>query len=242
MSDELIAQTREAAEAQIKDLMGNRDWQGALINGDAAKQAEWTRLHDLAYGTEPAFTGEDGVMSFGGESTSADLPALPGNTPIRDGGVLEPGDPGFDEANAELFAGPDAPHRYVDAITPIYGGKEPTDQDLNDQIGIQASLHAEGVPTFVVSTAVNVMAQALKNGLPDEAAIQSSIASCTRELERRHGAGAQQILADARKVFERLDKRDSRIGDILSNTGVINNPQLIETLARLQRDVYSKKG
>jgi hypothetical protein len=163
----------------------------------------------------------------------------PAEQPIRENGVMEPGDPGEAEANAAAFAPPASPHHYD--VTPIYEGKEPSDEDMADQIGIQQALHAEGVPTFAVGIAVNVMAQALKDGLPDAAGLERSRSSCINELTSRHGENARQIIADASKVFQRLDARDSRIGDMLCNTGAANDPHLVETLARLWRDVYSKR-
>lgn len=58
-----FAQSPEAAKARIDALMKDGAWQEARGKGDADKQAEWTKLHEIAYGTEPANAGS-GFVGF----------------------------------------------------------------------------------------------------------------------------------------------------------------------------------
>lgn len=41
----------EGAKQRIADLNKDAAWKAAFLNGDADKKAEWTRLHEVAYGT-----------------------------------------------------------------------------------------------------------------------------------------------------------------------------------------------
>ena len=75
--------------------------------------------------------------------------------------------------------------------------------------------------------------QAMRNGPPDDVTLELGRRTGEAELGRRHGDGAAQIIASARKVFAKLDARDSRLGDMLCASGVASNPDFIEALARL---------
>ncbi len=75
--------------------------------------------------------------------------------------------------------------------------------------------------------------QAVRNGLPTDADLEFSRRSGEAELARRHGDKAQEVIAQARQVFARLDKRNPAIGDILTASGVASNADFIEALARL---------
>lgn len=46
--------TPEAAKQRITDLQKDAAWTASYASGDADKKAEWTRLHQFAYGTELA--------------------------------------------------------------------------------------------------------------------------------------------------------------------------------------------
>lgn len=128
------------------------------------------------------------------------------------------------------FAGPASPFEYrFDRI----GSAEYSDSDMADEQGIRAALHAEGIPTGVASLGHMLLQNAVKNGLPDDASLEMGRRTGEAELARRHGDGAAQIIASARAVFARLDKRDPRIGDMLVNSGVANDVNFIESLARL---------
>jgi hypothetical protein len=43
----------ESAKARIAALQADKDWQAKYLAGDADKKAEWTRLHEIAHGTQP---------------------------------------------------------------------------------------------------------------------------------------------------------------------------------------------
>lgn len=128
------------------------------------------------------------------------------------------------------FAGPASPHEY--RFDPI-GSGEYTDADMKAEQSIRAALHAEGIPTGVASLGHMLIQNAVRNGLPDDASLEMGRRTGEAELARRHGDGAAQIIAAARKVFARLDARDPRIGDLLVNGGVANDANFIESLARL---------
>lgn len=135
-----------------------------------------------------------------------------------------------DVGAAAAFAGPASPAAYAfDRI----GGAEYSDDDMRAEQGIRAALHAEGIPTGVASLGHMLLQQAVKNGLPDDVTLEMSRRTGEAELARRHGEKAQEVIRQARAVFSRLDKRDPRIGDMLVNSGVANDPSFIEALARL---------
>lgn len=117
---------------------------------------------------------------------------------------------------------------------------EDPDTQLELQHELRQSLHAEGVPRFAVGVAMTVMARNLEHGVPDEAALEQSKIAGMAELELRHGGKAKEVLAAAAKTFARLEKRDPRIGDFLCASGAVNNPWLIETLAQLWEQKYSR--
>lgn len=128
------------------------------------------------------------------------------------------------------FAGPESPHEYrFDQI----GSGEYAVEDMQAEQGIRQALHAEGIPTGVASLGHMLIQQAVRNGLPDDASLEMSRRAGESELARRHGDKAQEVIAQARQVFARLDKRNPRIGDILTASGVASNPDFIEALARL---------
>lgn len=147
-------------------------------------------------------------------------PAAPSDTP----------ETAVDTGAEAAFAGPASPFEYrFDRI----GSAEYSDDDMLAEAGIRAALHAEGIPTGVASLGHMLLQNAVKNGLPDDASLEMGRRTGEAELARRHGDGAAQIIASARAVFARLDKRDPRIGDMLVNSGVANDVNFIESLARL---------
>lgn len=128
------------------------------------------------------------------------------------------------------FAGPASPFEYrFDRI----GSAEYSDSDMQAEQDIRTALHAEGIPTGVASLGHMLLQNAVKNGPLDDASLEMGRRTGEAELQRRHGDGAAQIIASARAVFSRLDKRDSRLGDMLCASGVASNPDFIEALARL---------
>ena len=130
------------------------------------------------------------------------------------------------------FAGPASPHEY--RFDPI-GSGEYTDADMKAEQSIRAALHAEGIPTGVASLGHMLIQSVARNGLPDDATLELGRRQGQAEIERRHGASAPQIIARAKQVFDRIDARDPRIGDMLVNSGVANDPDFVEALARLGR-------
>ena len=135
------------------------------------------------------------------------------------------------DAGAEqAFAGPASPAAYAFDRLP---GAEVDDGYMADEQGIREALHAEQVPTGVASLGHMLLQQAVKNGLPDDASLEMGRRTGEAELARRHGEKAQEVIRQARAVFSRLDKRDPRIGDMLVNSGVANDVNFIESLARL---------
>lgn len=128
------------------------------------------------------------------------------------------------------FAGPASPHEY--RFDPI-GSVEYTDADMMAERGIREALHAEGIPTGVASLGHMLIQNAVRNGLPDDAALEMGRRTGEAELSRRHGGRAPEVIAAARQVFDRLDRRNPAIGDALVNSGVANDPSFIEALARL---------
>ena len=128
------------------------------------------------------------------------------------------------------FAGPASPFEYrFDRI----GSAEYSDDDMQAEQGIREALHAEQIPAGIASLGHMLLQQAVKNGLPDDASLEMGRRQGQAELARRHGDGAAQIIASARAVFSRLDKRNPAIGDLLVNSGVANDANFIESLARL---------
>lgn len=128
------------------------------------------------------------------------------------------------------FAGPASPHEYrFDRI----GSAEYSDADMQAEQGIRAALHAEGIPAGVASLGHMLIQDAVRNGLPDDAALELGRRTGEAEMQRRHGARAPEVIRQAREVFARLDKRNPRIGDVLVDSGVANSPEFIEALARL---------
>lgn len=118
--------------------------------------------------------------------------------------------------------------------------EEPTAEQRALQIELKNALHAEGVPVHAVGVAMNVMAHNLKSGLPDERALEHSKLATKSELELRYGDKSAEILAAAGKMYERLEKRDPRIADLLDASGASNSVWMVETLARLWEQKYSK--
>lgn len=134
-----------------------------------------------------------------------------------------------DEGAEAAFAGPATPFEYrFDRI----GGAEYSDSDMQAEQAIRQALHAEAIPTGTAHLAHHLIQQATRNGPPDDATLELGRRQGQAELDRRHGASAPQIIAAAKKVFDRLDARDPRIGDMLVATGVANSPDFIEALAR----------
>lgn len=135
-----------------------------------------------------------------------------------------------DEGAEAAFAGPASPFEYCfDRI----GSAEYSDADMQAEQAIRQALHAEGIPTGTAHLAHHMIQRAVRNGLPDDATLELGRRTGEAELQRRHGASAPQIIAAAKKVFDRLDKRDPRIGDMLVATGVASSADFIESLARL---------
>lgn len=128
------------------------------------------------------------------------------------------------------FAGAESPFAY--RFDPLPRA-EVDDVYMKDEMGIREALHAEAIPTGTAHLAHHLIQQATRNGPPDDATLELGRRQGQAEIERRHGASAPQIIAAAKKVFDRLDARDPRIGDMLVNTGVANDPNFIESLARL---------
>lgn len=134
-----------------------------------------------------------------------------------------------DEGAEAAFAGPATPFEYRFDVLP---GAEFDAAYMTDERAVRAALHAENIPTGTAHLAHHMIQRAVRNGLPDDAALELARRTGEAELQRRHGASAPQIIAAAKKVFDRLDARDPRIGDMLVNTGVANDPNFIESLAR----------
>lgn len=135
-----------------------------------------------------------------------------------------------------------SPPRSADAYSfRLSSESEQSEADFREQTEIKQALHGEGVPGFAVDVAVDVITRRLESGMPDEAALAQSMRDGAAELQRRHGAKAQEIINAARSMFQRLDARDPRIGDYLHVSGAANDPHLIETLARLWTEKYSKR-
>ena len=128
------------------------------------------------------------------------------------------------------FAGAESPFAY--RFDPLPGA-EVDDSYMADEQGIREALHAEGVPVGTASLGFMLVEQAMRNGPPDDVTLELGRRTGEAELARRHGDGAAQIIASARKVFAKLDARDSRLGDMLCASGVASNPDFIEALARL---------
>lgn len=137
-----------------------------------------------------------------------------------------------DTGAERAFEGAAAPHLYSFDVLP---GAEVDEAYMADEQGIRAALHAEGIPTATASLGHMLVQQAVRNGLPDDATLEAGRSKGMEELEQRHGANAPQIIADAKAVFTRLDTRDPRLGDLLVNSGVANDPDFVEALARLGR-------
>ncbi len=159
------------------------------------------------------------VIDLGAPATGAP-PATPADEPPT----------AVDTGAERAFEGAAAPHLY--AFEQI-GSAPYTDDDMQAEQGIRAALHAEGIPTATASLGHMLVQQAVRNGLPDDAALESARGKGMEVLEHRHGANAGKIIADAKAVFDRLDARDPRLGDLLVNSGVASNPNFIESLARL---------
>lgn len=135
-----------------------------------------------------------------------------------------------DQGAEAAFAGPASPHEYrFEQI----GGAEYSDDDMRAEQGIRQALHSEAIPTGIASLGHMLIQQAVRNGLPTDADLEFSRRSGEAELARRHGDKAQEVIAQARQVFARLDKRNPAIGDILTASGVANDPNFVEALARL---------
>jgi hypothetical protein len=128
------------------------------------------------------------------------------------------------------FAGASSPHEYRFDVLP---GVEFDDAYMADEQGIRQALHAEGIPAGIASLGHMLIQNAVRNGLPDDARLELARRTGAAELQRRHGEGAAQVIAAAKRVFDRLDARDPRLGDLLANTGVASDPNFIESLARL---------
>lgn len=120
-------------------------------------------------------------------------------------------------------------------------GEKATDGEITDILRIGQALHTAEVPVFAVRVAQSIMQDNVRNGLPNAATIDAMIASGKAELSRKYGADAPALIADAKAVFDRLNAVDPAIGTMLANTGAINNPLMIETLANLQRNYYAKR-
>lgn len=231
---DLVAETREQAQQQIAELRGNADFTRALINGDSATVSRWSSLHDAAYGPEPV--GDFGIQNPAPLERAAPA-ALPGEA-VPDGEPLRPGDPGFDEANAAAFAPPKAAHEYR---LEVLGGTEATDADIADMMSVSSALFAAEVPTFAVQLVQQVAQHNVKDGELTDAQLEEMHTNCMATLQQRHGDSAQAVIADAKKVIARVIN-NAAIREYLDITGAGSNPHVIETLARVWREHYAKRG
>ncbi|MFZ5558684.1 MAG: hypothetical protein ACOZDY_18545 [Pseudomonadota bacterium] len=139
---------------------------------------------------------------------------------------------------AEWLARPATPAGYD--FSALRSGPEPSPQERELSAEIAQALHAEGVPAAVVDVAVQVMARNVRQGLPDDEALEHARLAAQAELELRHGDQAGAILASARKLYERLEQRDPRIAELIDLTGAGNSAWLIESMSRAWDQKFSK--
>lgn len=232
MADQPQPETPEAAQASIAALKNDAAWTAAYVGGDAAKKAEWTRLHEVAYGTE--------VIESDGMAAEAKAPAARPSAAAPDvSTLLAPAEHGIDGfAEGPLAEAPRGVWEYDFALY----GPDATDEQLALELGMKTALYEAEVPTFLASFGRVIVERNISEGLQAWTSPER-IASTREELEQRHGeAGAKQIIAEAKKVFDRLDAKSADLGDLLCNSGAVNCPDFLETLARGEREYYAKRG
>jgi hypothetical protein len=163
-------------------------------------------------------------------------PELPGNTPVTEDGVLHEGQAGFDEANAQAFGTPPAgPWEYNIQMPDV--------ADSRIELDMRQALFDEGIPLFVVGVANRVIEQNTKAGIVgDLTRIEGMKESARAELTRRHGEAAEQIIANASSLFQRLDKRNPVVCDLICTSGMGVDPNFIESLARVAQAQRTRKG
>lgn len=206
----------ETAQASIATLKADAAWMASYHSGDGAKVSEMTRLFEAAY-PEPA---EDAAPPKAEEPKAAPTLQADESAPMADA--------------------PRGPWEYE---TPLFEGSYATDENLAIETGIKEALYKAELPPFVWNRAHMLVMHNFKEGISgDHERIAAGRTACLAELDRRNGANAKQIIADASKVVNRLDDASLDIGDILANSGALVDADFIETLARVQRDYYEKRA
>jgi hypothetical protein len=214
----MTTETPEAAQTRLDELKADTAWMKSYLDGDHGKRDEMQRLYAAAY-PEPA-----------GDSESANLPA---------GEAIGTERSGESAAEAPIAEPPVGAWDYEFSMF-----KHATDEHLAYETGIKEALFKAELPPYVANVARMVIARNIKEEIYDNGPrIDAGKVACEAKLEQRHGPqGAKQIIADASKVFRRLDAASLDIGDLLANSGAMVDPDFIETLARVERDYYAKRG
>lgn len=219
--------TPDAAKAQITAGQGEQAQQQSTTTTAEEARTQIDALEaDRAY-MAACFAGDKAKVAERDRLYSLAHPADP-DVPLPGDGIVR----AKDEPSAqEWLAPPREAHEYN-----FHGLQVEKPEHAALQSEIAAALHSEGVPQFAVAAVCDVIGTSVERGLPDDEALERSMLTGRAELELRHGKErAEQMIAAAAKTFERLDKRDPRIGDWLCGSGAGNSAYVIETLSRLAR-------
>jgi hypothetical protein len=132
------------------------------------------------------------------------------------------------QAAQQAFAPPRGPWEYE---FPMLNGA--SDQEVILQAEVRNALYAEQIPAHLVSLAREIGEYNIKAGPLSEESLETSRLSGLAELQRRHGANAEAVIAKAKKEFDKLDARSPETCDWLVDTGVASSADFVEALARL---------
>lgn len=223
----------QAAQERIGALRSDPTFTSRLLAGDAGAKAEWTKLHEVGFGNEAATA--DGISPIE-PSGPQGKPVASSVAPVD---ALRPGDYVVD---GEYVDGPmtEPPRGAWEYDFTLYGA-EANDTQLAHEFAMKNALYEVGVPAFLASFGRTVIERNIRDGITIWAS-EAATARARSELEQRHGeAGAKQIIADSKKVFDRIDAKSAAAGDVLCNSGALNCPDFIEALARTERHYYAKK-
>jgi len=221
----------EAAQARISELKADPAYIKGYLEGDPAKQAEMTKLHAAAF-AEPA----EGVPSSSDPAPAA-APAAP-DVPVSEAPV---------ESDALPIEPPSGPWEYD--LAPLrydpLGSSAASDAEVQEMAAIAGALYEAKVPSFAVNVVQMVAQRNLRaaEGKPfTDAELQARDRTCRAELTRKHGAqAASALIADAQKMAKRLEAQP-RIAYLLDETAAGSDPHVVETLARVERGYYAKRG
>jgi hypothetical protein len=194
----------------IEARQGDAAFMGKYLNGDKQAIDEMKALYAGAF-PEPVTADE----------SAPDAPKL----------TVEGSSDPFDLAASLAQRAPLGPWEY-----PALFGTNQTADQTEGEMAMKQAFFDVGLPVATVNTLRSIGARIAQQGVGDP---EKAITAGTRELEKRHGKDAPQVIALARAAFEHLDATHSGLGDALLNAGLCSDADAITALANWARAARS---